>query len=413
MSKPKLAIVANAPSPYRLHQHKRIAHEIAEIELHSLFSHEYNVFPWKMECDPAIHAQVFGPGEYAAGRSRPKRFIKEWKRGGRIIQWMRQAKPEAVVVIGFADAARVRILSYLHRNRIPHFIFGDSNYHGDNAKGLARTFKTFFLTRMIRRATGVVCCASLGDRYFQTYGSTPDRTFYVPQEPDYAEIASVGQDEVAAIKQSLGLRDGRRRIVFSGRLAPVKRVDLLIDAFARIADERPQWDVVILGSGVLEADLKARVPEALRDRFIWPGFIDEQRRVTAVYKACDVLCLPSTYEPWALVINEAAAAGLAMVSSDVVGAAIELVRDGQNGFIFRSGDLNALTESLRKVTSSDDIERYKTGSADVLRDWRTTTDPVDGYRRILLAAGLKITPPPASSTGGPKGRTRTAEHHTR
>jgi glycosyltransferase involved in cell wall biosynthesis len=408
MTKPKLAIIANAPSPYRLHQHKRIAHEITEIELHSIFSHEYNVFPWKLDFDPQIHPQIFGPGEYASGRSHPKRFIREWKRGGRIIRWIKAEKPAVVVVIGFADAARVRILSYLHRHQIPHFIFGDSNAHGDRATGFARSFKTFFLTRMIGRASGVVCCATLGDRYFQTYGSKPETTFYVPQEPDYEEIASVSPSEVADAKQRFGLADGRRRIAFSGRLARVKRVDLLIDAFVRIADERPQWDVVLLGSGDLEADLKSRIPERLASRFIWTGFVDEQRRVTAVYKACDVLCLPSIFEPWALVINEAAAAGLAMVSSDVVGAAIEIVRDGQNGFIFRSGDLDALADALLKVTHPDDIDRYKAGSATVLADWRTTTDPVDGYRKLLLSAGLNVTPPPATSTGGPR-RTPRAE----
>lgn len=400
--KPRLAIIANAPSPYRLHQHKRLAREIPEIELHSIFTHEYNVFPWKLEYDPAIHAQHFGLGEYAKGRSSPKRFPREWKRGGRIVQWLKQERPDVVVLIGFADAARFRAMRYLRSRRVPHYIFGDSNVHGDRATGLARAFKTFFLTRMIGGATGVLCCGQFGDRYFQRYGSRPEATFYVPQEPDYDEIASVGADEVEAVRQEFGLVEARRRIVFMGRLAEVKRVDLLIDAFVRIAGERPDWDVVIVGSGPLEMDLKSRVPGDLAGRFLWPGFIDEQRRVTAIYKACDLLCLPSTYEPWALVINEAAACGLAMVSSDIVGAAVELVREGQNGRLFKSGDLDDLTRALRDATDLANIDRYRQGSTDVLADWRTTTDPVHGYRKALIHAGLKIAPPPPTSTGGPK-----------
>ncbi len=405
MSKPKLAIIANAPSPYRLHQHKRLAHEIEEIELHSLFTHEFNVFPWKLDFDPAIHPQIFGPGEAAKGRSHPKRFLREWKRGGRIIKWLEAEKPDVVSVIGFADAARVRVLGYLHRNNIPHYIFGDSNVHGDLATGAARVFKTYFLKRMIARATGVICCAQFGDQYFRRYGSRPEATFYVPQEPDYDEIASVGADEVEAEREKFGLVENRRRIVFMGRLVPVKRVDLLIDAFARIADDRPDWDVVIVGSGPLEDELRERIPDGLRDRFIWTGFIDEQRRVSAIYKACDVLCLPSTYEPWALVINEAAACGVAMVSSDVVGAAVELVRDGINGYQFKTGYVDALTEALGRATDADAIDRLKAGSGEVLADWRLTTDPVDGYRKALIHAGLDISPPPPTSTGGPKDLT--------
>jgi glycosyltransferase involved in cell wall biosynthesis len=402
VSKPKLAIIANAPSPYRLHQHKRLAHEIGEVELHSLFTHEFNVFPWKLDFDPAIHHQIFGPGEYAKGRSHPKRFLREWNRGGRIIKWLEAEKPDVVSMIGFADAARVRVLGYLHRNRIPHYIFGDSNVHGDLATGFARVFKTYFLKRMIARATGVICCAQFGDQYFRRYGSRPEATFYVPQEPDYDEIASVGADEVEAEREKFGLVEDRRRIVFMGRLVPVKRVDLMIDAFARIAEDRPDWDVVIVGSGPLEDELRERIPDGLKDRFIWTGFIDEQRRVAAIYKACDVLCLPSTYEPWALVINEAAACGVAMVSSDVVGAAVELVRDGVNGYQFKTGDVDALTAGLRRATASDAIDRLKAGSGEVLADWRLTTDPVDGYRKALIYAGLEIAPPPETSTGGPK-----------
>lgn len=408
MSKPKLAIIANAPSPYRLHQHKRIAHEIPEIELHSIFTHEYNVFPWKLDFDPAIHHHIFGEGEYAKGRGHPKRFLREWKRGGRIIQWLRNEKPDVVSVIGFADAARVRVLGYLHRNDIPHYVFGDSNVHGDLATGISRIFKTFFLRRMIANATGVLCCAQFGDQYFRRYGSNADATFYVPQEPDYEEIASVGANEVAIEKLNFGFRDDRRRIVFMGRLAPVKRVDMLIDAFARMADERPEWDVVIVGSGPLEEELKSRIPSEMKDRFIWTGFIDEQRRVAAIYKACDVLCLPSVYEPWALVINEAAACGLAMVSSDVVGAAVELVRDDQNGYCFKSGDLDALSAALDRATDAQNIDRLKAGSVDVLADWGMTTDPIDGYRKALIHAGMDITPPPETSTGGPKDATRRA-----
>jgi glycosyltransferase involved in cell wall biosynthesis len=63
-----------------------------------------------------------------------------------------------------------------------------------------------------------------------------------------------------------------------------------------------------------------------------------------------VLALPSDYEPWALVINEAAAAGLPSVSSDVVGATAELVRNGVNGRLFPVGSRRGAERCLRDVT---------------------------------------------------------------
>ncbi len=110
--------------------------------------------------------------------------------------------------------------------------------------------------------------------------------------------------------------------------------------------------------------------------------------VSSVYRAGDALCLPSEYEPWALVINEAVAAGLAVVASDVVGAAAELVRDGVNGKIFKSKDLADLTSALRFVTDPARIDALRAGSEGVLADWRRRGDPVEGVRNALRSAGL-------------------------
>ena len=133
--------------------------------------------------------------------------------------------------------------------------------------------------------------------------------------------------------QKHGLTKGRRRLLFSGRLIPVKRPDLLVDAFVALAEQRPEWDLVILGDGDLKESLQKSVPSCLQDRIFWIPFQSEQQEVSAIYRACDLLVLPSNYEPWALVINEAVAAGLAVVATAVVAAAAELVVDGENGYL--------------------------------------------------------------------------------
>jgi glycosyltransferase involved in cell wall biosynthesis len=110
--------------------------------------------------------------------------------------------------------------------------------------------------------------------------------------------------------------------------------------------------------------------------------------VTAIYKASDVLVLPSDFEPWALVINEAAAAGMAVVASSVVGAAAELVRDGVNGRVFPPGDLRALADCLLDVTDPARVDAMKAASEGVLADWRRVADPIAGLRRGLEANGV-------------------------
>src|SRR4029079_1075716 len=117
--------------------------------------------------------------------------------------------------------------------------------------------------------------------------------------------------------------------------------------------------------------------------------------LSAIYRGSDVLVLPSQYEPWALVINEAAAAGMAIVSSGVVGASAELVRDGVNGRLFPPDDLEALTECLLDVTGPDRITGMQAASPIILEEWRRLGDPIDGLRKALSSAGVSVAQPEA------------------
>jgi glycosyltransferase involved in cell wall biosynthesis len=144
----------------------------------------------------------------------------------------------------------------------------------------------------------------------------------------------------------------------------------------------------MIGEGDLRDSLRGRVGPELAARVTWTGFLDDQAAISALYRLSDVLVLPSDHEPWALVINEAAAAGLAIVSSNVVGAAAELVRDGVNGRIFPAGDLKGVTDCLMDVTVAAKADAMKAASATVLADWRRRGDPVAGLRQALAAAGV-------------------------
>ena len=386
--RPGLAIIANSHTPYRLHLHRRIAAEIPEIRLWSVFTHEQSNAPWGFHVPAEIGPISFGEGESSAVQDSPRRAAHEWRKGGRIIEWMRRTNVRAAVVMGYNDPARLRIIRWCHRQGLPCYLFGDSNIRGDRAAGLKALAKRWLVTRVVKACTGVLPCGTLGAAYFAKYGAVPERTFCFPYEPDYDLIRRLTAQEIEAARQRFKLRPDRRLVLFSGRLAQPKRPDLLLDAFAAIARERPEWDLLVVGDGPLRSSLGQRVPEALRHRIVWAGFLDDQRTVSALYRASDVLVLPSDYEPWAVVVNEAAAAGLAIIASDVVGAAAELVRDGVNGRTFPAGDLAALTAALLDATAPARIDLMKVASAGVLDDWRRRGDPIDGLRRALAVGGI-------------------------
>lgn len=384
-----LAIIANSHTPYRLHLHRRIVAEMPEVQLWSLYTHETSNVDWKFRVPAEINPVLFGKGESCMDQDKVKYAIKEWRRGGRIIRWLKQHDIKLVLVMGYNDAGRLRIIRWCRRHGVPCLLFGDSNIYGDAMGGIKAMAKWFFVRRIVRSCPAVLSCGILGHAYFAKYGARADRTFFFPYEPDYDLLQNLPAEKVKETRCRLGLAEGRRRMVYSGRLADVKRVDLLIDAFAAIAAQRPEWDLVLIGGGPLRQSLEARVPPELQSRVKWAGFVDDQATVSAIYRASDLLVLPSDYEPWALVINEAAAAGLAIVSSAVVGAAAELVREDVNGRLFPPGDLAKLIECLLDVTNEQRIEVMKAASPAVLADWRWRGDPIHGLRLAMASVGLR------------------------
>lgn len=387
-ARPGVAIIANVLTPYRLATHQRIVRELPEIRLHTVLTHDAGDQPWSLDGADVGVVKFAAPGE-GVNDARPLRQLRaDRAKAARIIEWARARNIRALVVSGYNDAARLSIIRWARRARIPVFLAADSNARGDLATGWKRAVKNALLRHVIRRCAGILPFGSLGAEYFARRGADPARTFYFPAEPDYDLIRRLPPEKIAEARARFALNPARRRLVACARLIRVKRIDLALDAFAAVAPHRPEWDLVIIGDGPLKAELQARVPDDLRERITWAGFIGDQAMVSAIYRASDALLHVPDYEPWGLVINEAVAAGMAVLSSDVVGAAPELVHDRENGRVVRAGDLRAVTDGLLEVTDPASIDRYRAASPALLEAWRRAGDPVAGLRRALTAAGV-------------------------
>jgi glycosyltransferase involved in cell wall biosynthesis len=136
----------------------------------------------------------------------------------------------------------------------------------------------------------------------------------------------------------------RSAFVFASRLSSEKGVDVLVEAYRRYrALRRDPWPLVVCGTGPLAASLAG--VEGIEARgFVQPGDLP------AVFAEAACLVLPSTFEPWGVVVHEAAAAGLAIICSTAVGASSRFVVDGYNGVLVPPRDAAALAAALDIVS---------------------------------------------------------------
>ncbi|MCC6950503.1 MAG: glycosyltransferase family 4 protein [Phycisphaerales bacterium] len=383
-----LAFVVNTLTPYRIQSQLRFKHELPGWDVKTYIHWDVSKNLWVFKNPPDIGLVTFDGAVDVSSFGTWAHFSGDWRTGGKIIQRLEQDRPAAVIACGYGYPAPLRVLLWCKRNRIPVFLWGDSNIHADNPSGLKGLVKQLGVPRVVKLFNAYLVCGGNGRAYYLRYGAAPDRIFPCPVEPDYSLIESATDQEMAAARTSLGLTEGRRRIVVCSRLVPVKAVDQAIDAFAAVAARRPEWEMVILGDGPLRASLEARVPSSCLDRVIFAGFQDDQRVVNAVYRQSDVLLHPATWEPWGVVILEAAAAGLAIITTRVVGAALELAQDGVNGRLVRPLDRRGLTRALLDTTDPANIDRYKAGSRRLSADFRREQDPVRGLAGALACVGL-------------------------
>jgi glycosyltransferase involved in cell wall biosynthesis len=154
---------------------------------------------------------------------------------------------------------------------------------------------------------------------------------------------------------------GVRTILFSGALIHRKGVDLLARAFVRVARDAPHLRLELLGSGGLKSRVESEV-EACADQVRFLGF-KHWSELPAVYHSADVLCAPSRYDGWGMIVPEGLAAGLPVISTDCTGAAIELIENGVNGWIIATDDECGLEQALRTVAELTDAQLDKISQA--------------------------------------------------
>lgn len=180
------------------------------------------------------------------------------------------------------------------------------------------------------------------------------------------------------------------RVLFAGQFIARKRLDLLIDALSAIADA-PPFELVVVGSGPLEDDLRVRALARLPGRVQWLGK-QAQDQIPALMASGDLLVLPSRHDGWGAVVSEALMAGIPAVCSDACGSA-GVVRASGVGGVFRSGDRRDLSRALAQeiVKGRPTFEQR-----DALAAWAQALGAVEGadYLINILDNPKTSVPPP-------------------
>jgi glycosyltransferase involved in cell wall biosynthesis len=300
--------------------------------------------------------------------------------------------PDIILIYGWAYHGHLSAMRYF-KHKIPIWFRGDSNLLDEGNNNFKKYLRYFFLKWLYRHIDKALYVGMANKAYYKKFGIKDHQLIFAPHSVDNKRFAEDRSEEAEQLRKTLSIRSEEILILFAGKLEQKKNPELLLNAFIKM--DLKTTHLLFVGNGILEENLKSKVEglgisrEGLAEKMksappldsvLNDGikkrihFIDFQNQSTmpVVYQACDLFCLPSQgpAETWGLAVNEAMAAGKAVLVSTKVGCAVDLIKLGVNGEIFKSDDLNDFIQKLRKLTESK-IKLTEMGiqSQQIIQNW--------------------------------------------
>jgi glycosyltransferase involved in cell wall biosynthesis len=285
--------------------------------------------------------------------------------------------PDVVVESGYAERHSNRVLfDYVKRHpSTMTLLWSETTAIDHRRRRLREELKSYLVTRF----DGALVAGGPQARYLGALGMPSARIRIVGGCVDNEFFAS--ETDRARLQPARRLRLGlpQRYFLYVGRFIREKNLKTLLAAYDYYRAERgPRaWDLVLVGAGPEEANLRSMVRKRTLEGVHFAG-LRQTDELPAFYAFASSLILPSLSEPWGLVVNEAMAAGLPVLVSERCGCAEDLVRNGRNGFVFDPGDVAALAGVMTKIS---------TGEVDPVALGREGRQHVRAYSPERFAAG--------------------------
>jgi glycosyltransferase involved in cell wall biosynthesis len=302
---------------------------------------------------------------------------------------------DALWVHGYATVNQLHGILAARALGIPVLVRSDSQLRDRPRGGAKLAAKKIFFALLKHLVDGVLVSGTLNRDYWRHYMGEDFPLFMLPYAVDNAwfdrqcAAAAFTRDELLA---ELAMEAGRPVVLFASKLQKRKLCSDLVEAYARLiaggaTEEQPY--LLIVGDGEERAALERQVDSLGLNGVRFCGFRN-QSEMPRFLELATVFVLPARHEPWGLIVNEAMAAGRAVIVSDDVGCQPDLVTDGVEGCVYPMGDVEALTAALQRVLATpESAQRMGEAARRRIGRWSFEED-VAGLKQALAQVTRKL-----------------------
>jgi glycosyltransferase involved in cell wall biosynthesis len=276
---------------------------------------------------------------------------------------------DAVIVGGWSHLEAAWSLTWSRVTRRPFVLWSETPLLGPQP---SRPLRSAWKRGIIRAAATHAVPGPSTARYLELHGARAERIFEAPNAVD-VEFWGNG---------SRAPRPTPPVLLYVGRLVESKGVDLALQAYAE-SSLRDSWRFVVAGGGPQRAALEQVAASDVS--FVGPQARDGLREL---YRSASMLVFPSRYDPWGLVLNEAASSGLAAVASDAAGATRDLLNDGQNALVVPP-DVDALVSAFERLHTDEGLADRLGSAAGSIARTHTPRACAEGLLAAVKAASSR------------------------
>lgn len=272
------------------------------------------------------------------------------------------------------------VLMSLLLSHSKYFIYSEAPDARDTVPPLKLKLTRAFGKPIVRHSVGLLPISHFAYDYFRSYGADGSKLHpfaYFRKSSAFTSVSNAARNKTTV------------DTVYVGQLVHRKGLDILLKAMEPLFAIHRQLNLQLIGTGEMRSELEEWAGvRNLTGRIRFEGTLNP-RQITERISKADILALPSRWDGWGLVVNEALMAGVPVIVSDMCGAA-DVVRDGTNGYVFRSGCAESLRTKLeeflkcgRREDESHDSSRSREAMAAAAKETGAGLDPDNAAEYLL------------------------------
>ena len=264
-----------------------------------------------------------------------------------VFKWLNDKSYDLIIIGGYSTPIGMIAIEYLNLIKKNYILNCDGGFK-KNDNPLKYSIKKHFISK----ANAWLSTSHGTNEYLIYYGANAERIYKYPftslSKKDILD-SIVSKSEKNKIKEKLGIKESKM-ILSVGQFIPRKGLDTLINSCKNIPEDIA---ICIIGDEPTDEYL-ALVKSLNLNNVYFPGFKTNDD-LKEYYKAADLFVLPTREDIWGLVINEAMANGLPVITTDKCVAGLEMIKSGENGFIVPIDDSETIAEKINFLFNSEKI----------------------------------------------------------